>query len=72
MPVEPDYYEILQVSAEAEHEVIGAAYKRLARKYHPDLNPDAAAAHRTLLQARAHPACEGPLARAVERALAAR
>ena len=46
MPVEPDYYEVLQVSAEAEHEVIGAAYKRLARKYHPDLNPDPAAALR--------------------------
>jgi membrane associated rhomboid family serine protease len=33
---------------------------------------DAAAAHRALLQARAHPACEGPMAQAVERALAAR
>jgi len=33
---------------------------------------DAAAAHRALLQARGHPACEGPMAQAVERALAAR
>lgn len=37
------YYEILQVDPEAEQEVIEAAYRRLARKYHPDTNksPDA-------------------------------
>ena len=32
-------YEILQVSEKAEQEVIEAAYRRLARKYHPDTNP---------------------------------
>jgi len=32
-----DYYEILQVSTTSEPEVITAAYKRLARKYHPDV-----------------------------------
>jgi hypothetical protein len=31
-----DYYEILQVSPGAEPEVIVAAYKGLAKKYHPD------------------------------------
>ncbi len=31
-------YEILQVSRDAESEVIDAAYKSLARKYHPDTN----------------------------------
>lgn len=31
-----DPYEILQVSPNAEQEVIKAAYRRLARKYHPD------------------------------------
>jgi hypothetical protein len=38
-----DYYKILQVDTEAETEVIKAAYTRLARKYHPDVNaaPDA-------------------------------
>ena len=31
-----DFYKILQVDPEAEDEVIAAAYRRLARKYHPD------------------------------------
>lgn len=40
-----DPYKTLQVDPEAEDEVIQAAYRRLARKYHPDLadTPDAAA-----------------------------
>ncbi len=33
----PDPYKILQVDPEAEDEVIEAAYRRLARKYHPDV-----------------------------------
>lgn len=33
-----DYYEILQVSPSAEPEVIEGAYKKLAQKYHPDVN----------------------------------
>ncbi len=33
-----DYYEILQVHFLAEPEIIEAAYKKLARKYHPDVN----------------------------------
>ena len=36
-----DPYKILQVDSEAEDEVIQAAYRRLARKYHPDLANDA-------------------------------
>lgn len=35
-----DYYRILQVDPEADPDVVEAAYKRLARKYHPDLNPE--------------------------------
>jgi curved DNA-binding protein CbpA len=31
-----DAYKVLQVDAEAEGEVVQAAYRRLARKYHPD------------------------------------
>lgn len=37
----PDFYEVLQVSPRAEAEVIRAAYRTLARKYHPDLGGDA-------------------------------
>lgn len=39
------YYQILQVDSEASTEVIDAAYRRLARMYHPDVNnaPDALA-----------------------------
>lgn len=44
MTLEPmDPYKILQVDPDAETEVIVAAYRRLARKYHPDVatGPDA-------------------------------
>jgi curved DNA-binding protein CbpA len=34
-----DYYETLQVSPNADEEVIQAAYKRLAFKWHPDKQP---------------------------------
>jgi len=39
-----DYYEILGVSCDADHEMLKKAYRRLAMKYHPDLRPEDARA----------------------------
>lgn len=45
-PVDP--YKVLQVDPEAEDEVIQAAYRRLAQKYHPDLAGEGAEAARRM------------------------
>ena len=36
MDVSKDYYDILNVSSVADEEVIRAAYRALAKKFHPD------------------------------------
>ena len=35
-----DYYEVLGIQKAASEDEIKKAYRQLAKKYHPDLNPD--------------------------------
>jgi curved DNA-binding protein len=47
MPVAfQDYYDALEVSRDASQDEIRQAYRRLARKYHPDVNKDSGAEDR--------------------------
>jgi DnaJ domain len=48
------FYDVLQVSPSASQEVIHAAYRALARGYHPDVNPTPLAAQRMLELNTAH------------------
>ena len=34
-----DYYEVLGVDRGADEDTIKKAYRKLAKKYHPDMNP---------------------------------
>lgn len=44
MPAVTDYYRVLGVSEKAEPDEIKRVYRRLAKQYHPDTNPDDPAA----------------------------
>jgi molecular chaperone DnaJ len=46
----PDYYAVLKVDRRATQDEIREAYKKLARKYHPDLNPSDDAARKNFEQ----------------------
>ena len=59
-----DYYRILQVHPRAEKEVLNAAYRKLASKYHPDVSQISDAAERMKLINIAYEVLSDPIKRA--------
>lgn len=59
-----DYYEILGLSRDASKEEIKKAYRRLARKYHPDVNKESGAEERFKEINRAYEVLSEPSTRA--------
>lgn len=59
-----DYYEILGVKPEADKKDIKAAYRKLARKYHPDVNAEAGIAEKFKEVAEAYRVLKDPQKRA--------
>ncbi len=55
-----DYYTIIQVDPRADKEVIDAAYRRLAAKYHPDVDPSPGATERMRLLNAAYEVLSNP------------
>jgi curved DNA-binding protein CbpA len=59
-----DYYKVLQVDPEADRDVIEAAFRRLARKVHPDTNPSADAEEKMKMLSEAYGVLSDPEKRA--------
>lgn len=50
-----DYYEVLGVSRDADDATLKKAYRQVAKKYHPDMNPGDAEAEKKFKEiGRAH------------------
>src|SRR5215213_1354516 len=61
-----DYYQVLGIKREAKPEEIKKAYRRLARKHHPDVNPgDKSAEDRFKKITEAHDVLSDPKKRSV-------
>src|SRR4026209_1160381 len=66
MAAKQDYYEVLGIKRDAKPDEIKKAYRRLARKYHPDVNPgDKAAEERFKAMSEAHDVLSDPNKRSV-------
>ena len=56
--MENNYYNILGINKNASEKDIKNAYKKLARKYHPDRNPSGEATFKKIAEAYEHLSCK--------------
>ena len=49
-----DYYEVLGINRSADEKEIKRAYRKLAKKYHPDMNPGDSRQSRNLRKLQKH------------------
>ncbi len=58
-----NHYEILEISSDAMPAQIKSAYRKLVKRYHPDINPDPAAASKMILINEAYEVLSEPATR---------